>query len=255
MPGRELFAYAFNAVGSRITGKLFPREGDPIMGIHDGHRQRMRRRFLRSGLEGFDDLAILELILFYAIPRQDTNPIAHRLIDRYNTLAAVLEAPVGELQKIEGIGESTAILLSLFPAVARRHIVERSTVSKAFDTYEKIGDYLKGFFHGARDELVYLLCLDGRLMELDCRLLFHGSINSAGISVRRIAETALSCGAVSAVLAHNHPGGLALPSLEDEQTTERVRAALETLDIRLIDHIIVAGDDYISMVQSGYVFV
>jgi len=221
------------------------------MGTHDGHRQRMRKRYLRSGLDSFDDLAILEFLLFYAIPRQDTNPIAHRLLDYYGDLASVLEATVEDLQRIEGVGESAAVLLSLFAPVARRHMCERVRIGKILDTNTKCGDYLLPHFFGERDEVMYLLCLDAKLMALDCRAMFRGAPDSVGISVRRIAETALSCGASYVVIAHNHPTGYAVPSIEDEQVTMRIRAALEALDIRLLDHIIVANGDYVSMAESG----
>ena len=221
------------------------------MAMHDGHRQRMKRRYLQSSLDSFDDLAILEFLLYYAIPRRDTNPIAHRLLDRYGSLASVLEAPREDLQKVEGIGESAAILLSLIPAVARRHMIERSRIGEILDTTAKCGEYLAPRFFGERDEVVWLLCLDAKLMPLDCRLLFRGSVNAAGVSVRKIVETALACNATSVVLAHNHTSGLALPSREDEATTVRLRTALDSVGIRLADHIIVAGDDFFSLADSG----
>ena len=221
------------------------------MAMHDGHRQRMKRRYLQSSLDSFDDLAILEFLLYYAIPRRDTNPIAHRLLDRYGSLASVLEAPREDLQKVEGIGESAAILLSLIPAVARRHMIERSRIGEILDTTTKCGEYLAPRFFGERDEVVWLLCLDAKLMPLDCRLLFRGSVNAAGVSVRKIVETALACNATSVVLAHIHTSGLALPSREDEATTVRLRTALDSVGIRLADHIIVAGDDFVSLADSG----
>ena len=222
------------------------------MGMHDGHRRRLRQRYLQSRLTGFDDLAILELLLCFAIPRQDTNPIAHNLLDRYGTLSAVLEAPPEELQQVEGIGESAAVLLTLVPAVARRHMSQRASDGKPLATTTQLGAYLTPRFFGERDEVVWLLCLDARLRPVDCRLLFRGSVNSAAISVRKIVEVALACSAASVVLAHNHTSGLAAPSREDERTTRRLRAALEALDIPLLDHIIVAGGEFFSMAGSDF---
>ncbi len=221
------------------------------MGTHDGHRERMRKRYLRGGLENFDDLAILEFVLFYAIPRQDTNLLAHRLLDHYGDLASVLEASVEDLQRIEGVGVSAAVLLSLFTPVSRRHMCERVKFGKILDTRTKCGDYLLPRFFGEREEVMYLLCLDARLMVVDCRAMFRGAPDSVNISVRRVVETALSCGASVAVIAHNHPTGYAIPSIEDERVTGLIRAALETVDIQLFDHIIVAGNDYVSMAESG----
>lgn len=222
--------------------------------MHSGHRQRMRQRYLQSGLDGFNDLAILELLLYFAIPRQDTNPIAHRLLDRYGTLAAVLEAPPDDLVQVEGIGESAAVLLSLFPAVARRHMIQRAGVKAVLDTSTKCGEFLVPYFFAERDEAVRLLCLDARLMVIDCPLLSRGGLHTASVSARKVVEAALRTNASTVVLAHNHPGGLAIPSHEDVAATARLRTALEAVGVQLGDHIIVAGEDFVSMAASGMLF-
>lgn len=224
------------------------------MSIHKDHRQRVRERYLKEGLDGFSEVQVLELLLFYVIPRQDTNPIAHRLIDRFGSLYQVLEAPVEELEKVEGIGPNAALLLSLITAVARVYAVNRTEKQKILRTIEDCGEYLKSFFIGRRSEMVYLLCLDAKCKVLGCREIGEGSVNSANVPIRRIVETALGLNATSVVLAHNHPSGIALPSGEDVLTTHRVAAALSTVDIVLVDHIVVADDDYVSMVQSGHRF-
>lgn len=224
------------------------------MSIHKDHRQRVRERYLKEGLDGFSEVQVLELLLFYVIPRQDTNPIAHRLLKRFGSLYQVLEAPVEELEKVEGIGPNAALLLSLITAVARVYAVNRTEKQKILRTIEDCGEYLKSFFIGRRSEMVYLLCLDAKCKVLGCREIGEGSVNSANVPIRRIVETALGLNATSVVLAHNHPSGIALPSGEDVLTTHRVAAALSTVDIVLVDHIVVADDDYVSMVQSGHRF-
>ena len=224
------------------------------MSIHDGHRQRLKDRFLEEGLEHFTDVQVLELLLFYCIPRQDTNPLAHALIDHFGSLAQVLEAPAAELEKVKGIKTNAATFLSLMNQVGRYYLVNRSQKNVILPTIEKCGDYLTSYFYGRRNEAVYLLCLDAKCKVRCCKLLGEGSVNSAGISIRRIVETALGVGATTVVLAHNHPSGIALPSPEDIQTTYRVAAALNAVEIALADHIVVADDDYVSMVQSGYRF-
>ena len=176
------------------------------MSIHDGHRQRLKQRFLEEGLESFTDIQVLELLLFFSVPRQDTNPIAHALLDHFGSLYQVLEAP----------------------------------------------EYLVPFFFGRNVETVFLLCLDAKCKVLCCKEVGQGSVNSAGISVRKIVETALAANATTVVLAHNHPSGIAVPSSEDVQTTCRVAMALNAVEIQLADHIVVADGDYVSMVQSGY---
>ena len=224
------------------------------MSIHDGHRQRMKDRFREEGLDHFSEIQVLELLLFYCIPRQDTNPIAHSLLDHFGSLAQVLEAPAEEMEKVKGIGSNAATFLSLMNQVGRYYLVKRSQQHIILRTIEQCGDYLTSFFYGRRNEMVYLLCLDAKCKVLCCKAVGEGSVNSAGVPIRRIVEIALGANATSVVLAHNHPSGIAVPSPDDVQTTRRVAAALNAVDVCLVDHIVVADDDYVSMVQSGYRF-
>ena len=221
------------------------------MGIHDEHRKRMKARFLEEGLDNFSDIQVLEFLLFYCIPQGDTNPLAHDLIKQFGSLSQVLEAPVSELEKIKGVGPHSAIFLNLITEVSRYYLVDRSGKNTILDTTEKCGHYLIPRFYGRRNETVFLLCLDAKCKMLCCKEIGEGSVNSAGVPVRRIVETALTANATTVVLAHNHPSGIALPSSDDVQTTHRVAAALDTVDIILADHIIVADDDFVSLVQSS----
>lgn len=218
--------------------------------MHDGHRERIKKRFLEQGLDGFDDHNVLELLLFYALPRQDTNPLAHALLDHFGSLDAVLEAPREELLKVPGIGENAATLLQLVPAVSRRYEMTKNDFGEILDSTQKAGDYLTARYLYERDEVVCVICLDAKRRVLCCKNLFRGDVNSAGVSVRKIAELAIAKNASAVILSHNHTSGIALPSREDEQTTKRVKTALDAMGIELLDHIIVAGDDYISMAES-----
>ena len=224
------------------------------MSIHAGHRERLKKQFRDGGLENFTDFQILELLLFYIIPRRDTNPIAHALIDRFGSLSQVLEAPVEELEKVDGVGPNAALLLNLITAVARAYMLDRAENQLAMNTIHECCEYLKYSFVGKREEVVYLLCLDAKCKMLGCREVGKGSVNSANVPIRRIVEMALGMNASSVILAHNHPSGDARPSKEDISTTRRVAAALSMVDVVLVDHIIVADDDYVSLVQSGYRF-
>lgn len=224
------------------------------MPIHDGHRQRLKNRFLKEGLDSFSEIQVLELLLFYCIPRKDTNPIAHALLDHFGSLSQVLEAPAEELQKVEGVGESAATFLHLTTEVGRYYLVNRTMQATILPTIEDCAQYMLPFFFGRRNETVFLLCLDAKCKVLCCREVGEGSVNSAGISVRKIVETALGVNATTVVLAHNHPSGVALPSGEDIQTTRRVAMALAAVEITLADHIVVADDDYVSLAQSGHRF-
>lgn len=222
--------------------------------VHEGHRERLKHRFLTQGLDGFTDVQALELLLFYSIPRIDTNPVAHRLIDHFGSLSQVMDAPVEELVKVKGITEHTAVLLHLINEFARCYLVNRAKREKVLPTIEACAAYLMPRFYGRKNEMVYLLCLDAKCKVISCEKVGEGSVNSAGISVRRIVEMALREGASTVVLAHNHPSGVAIPSPEDIQTTRRIAAALQSVEVCMADHIVVAEDDYVSMVQSGYRF-
>ena len=221
------------------------------MGVHDGHRERMKQKLLEQGLDVFDDHNVLELLLFYSMPRKDTNPLAHQLMDSFGSLEAIFEAPTEELEKISGIGENTVTLLKLIPEVSRRYMIDKNRFDNILDSTKKAGAYLAARFLYERDEVVYVICLDPKCKVICCKELFRGVANSAEISVRKIAELALAKNATGIIISHNHTSGIALPSIEDEHTTKRIKMALSSMGISLIDHIIVAGDDFISMADSG----
>ena len=225
------------------------------MSIHDGHRQRIKERFLREGLDSFTEIQALELLLFYAIPQRDTNPLAHTLLDRFGSLAKVLDAPTDKLQAVPGMGPHTIALLKLALAMGRCYEISKVKDEKFLHSIEDCANYLVPFLHNRKNETIFLLSLDAKLKVLDCREVGEGSINYASIPVRRVVEMALEAGATSVVLAHNHPSGVAVPSPEDVQTTHRVAKALSAVEIVLVDHIVVADGDYVSMVQSGHEFI
>ncbi len=219
---------------------------------HEGHRQRLKNRFRAEGLDNFEQVYVLELLLFYCVPRKDTRPIAEALLEHFGSLAQVLEAPAEELERVEGVGENASTLLRLVPALARYYLVNRTTGARILNTTEKCGEYLLSYFHCLPEETVFLLCLDAKCKVLCCKKVGEGSINSAAVSIRRIVEVALWANATSVVLAHNHPSGLALPSGEDVRTTQLVADALAAVEVCLADHIVVADGDYVSLAQSGY---
>jgi len=223
------------------------------MSIHEGHRQRLKKRFVEEGLDSFTQIQAVELLLFYCIPRQDTNELAHRLLDRFGSFSQILDADLEELQSVKGIGENTALFLKMLPATSRYYQVDKARLEgKPLLTTEACGAYLLPYFLGRCNETVFLLCLDAKGKVICCRMVGEGGINSAGVPIRRIVEISLSAKATSVVLAHNHPSGIALPSQEDISTTQRVATALEAVDVILADHLVIADDDFTSMVQSGY---
>jgi len=221
------------------------------MSIHEGHRQRLKKRFLEEGLDNFTEVQVLELLLFYCIPRRDTNPIAHELVKRFGSLAQVLDAPVEALSQVPGISENAATLLRLITDMGRYYLVNRSSQNTILTSLNDCAAYMVPFFFGRNVETVFLLCLDAKCKVLCCKEVGEGSVNCTSISVRKIVETAMKANASSVVLAHNHPSGLAIPSSEDVDTTRRIAIGLRAVDIQLADHIIVADGDYVSMAQSG----
>ncbi len=222
------------------------------MGIHDGHREKVRQRFIAAGLDAFAPHEALELLLFYAIPRRDVNPLAHALIERYGSLEAVLTAPIDDLMKVPGMGENAAVLLHLAPQIYRKARIESASQCEALNSVSKVGAYLVERLAGERNEVLYQLCLDRKGKLLACKRLNEGSISYSSMNIRTVVENAVFTGAGAVILAHNHPSGVALPSREDITSTRLVKEALETIDVALADHIIVADGDFVSMAQSGY---
>ena len=221
------------------------------MGIHDGHRARMKKSFADHGLDSFSDVNVLELLLFYAIPRGDTNALAHALLERFKTLDAVFEASVPELMQVKGIGENAAVLLRLVPQVDRRYMIRKNSREVVLlNSSAAAGSYAVPLFMYEKEEVVYLICLDSKRTVISCEELGRGVVNSAAVSARKIVERALARSAASVILAHNHISGIALPSREDEETTRRISSALSLVGVSLADHIIVAGEDYVSMSDS-----
>lgn len=222
------------------------------MTIHKNHRHRVKKRFLGEGLEYFEEVHALELLLFYAIPQGDVNPLAHRLLDRFGNLHQVLNTPPEQLMKVNGVGEHTAILLGLFKGIAQKYLIGHEDKRIRLNTLAECGEYLKNHYTDSWDERVRILCLDAKRTVLCCRIVSEGSVNTAEVSIRKVVESALAVNATTVVMAHNHPSGLALPSMEDIVTTRRVAAALDAVGILLEDHVVVAGRDYVSLRESDY---
>ncbi len=221
------------------------------MGVHDGHRERLRQSFLEHGLSGMNDINALELLLFYAVPRRDTNELAHLLLQHFGSLDGVFSASAEELCEVEGIGAYAASLLTLVPEIMKKSRLSKSREIRQIRSSDDAGEYLLPYFMNERDEVVYLLCLDSKRAVICCAEMGRGVVNSVDTSVRRIVEKALKVKACSVIIAHNHPDGLALPSREDDLFTKCLYNALETVGIRLEDHIIVADEDYISIADTG----
>ncbi len=210
---------------------------------HDGHRDRMRDRFLTSGLDGFAPHEVIEFLLFHTHARCNTNDIAHNLIETFGSLPGVLEASYDELIKIDKINKVSATFITFLPELFRRYSRDKEEIRETYDTIEKLMRYCRSLFVGATVEQVYMLLFDNSMHILDCTLLAHGTVNSVPVMTRKIAEKALEKHASYVVLSHNHPNGLPLPSQMDMEMTDTVEKALGIFQIPLLEHVLVAGSE------------
>lgn len=229
-------------------------ESKPRGNIHAGHRERMRRRFFETGLDSFEDHEVLEMLLFYTNAQKNTNEIAHRLLDRFGSIAAVLEADPAEMTAVEGVGEVSASLLAMIPHLARRYLHSDAAESGgALDSNKKVTDYFKHAFVGIRLEQVRIACLDDRLQVLRERVIAEGTPDCVPANVRKIVETAYQCNSTLVILAHNHPRGLCSASKEDIAVTTQLLDVLRGVGIQLLDSVIVADNHAISLFECGYI--
>lgn len=221
------------------------------MGENDGHRSRLRERFWETGLESFQEHEVLELLLFYAIPYRDTNALAHRLINEFGSLAAVCDAPMEKLTSFPGIGDHAATLLNFVSPLTRRYLASFQGHDAPLNSTQALGQFLQARFCGLRTEVVYLLCMDAKYKPLQCSRVGNSGLSFAHVDLRQAIEMALKCKATFVVLGHNHPSGIALPSEADLTTTKVFQEQFASLGIRLVDHLIFAEDDFVSLYESG----
>lgn len=218
--------------------------------VHAGHRDRVREKYNANGLDGFADHEVLELLLFYANKRGDTNPAAHRLIERFGSLSAVLEASYDDLVRVEGIGDSAATLITMVPRLFRRYSADKVEKVKVISDFEDAKAFLVPRFFGLQNERAGIICLDSQGRINNFVFVSDGSLKLAQIDVRKIAQLALQNNADSIILAHNHPGGFASPSRNDVETTKLLINALGLINIRVADHIIISDAEAFSMAAN-----
>ena len=216
---------------------------------HDGHRQRMRERFCKQGLDGFAPHEALELLLFYAIPQRNVNPLAHALIDRFGSLRGVLEAKPEQLRQVEGIGDCAATYLSLLGKTL--HYVGRQTDEDRpkISNRRRAEEYCLHLLEGEKNEMFYAVCLNGQMQVLGDALIANGSLSDVQAYPRLVVQAVLDYNAHAVVLCHNHPGGSLEPSQADLDTTEMLLTLLSGVEVILADHIIVSAGQTFSMVS------
>lgn len=215
--------------------------------MHSGHRKRLRDKFEKYGLDCFDDHEVLELLLFWAIPRKDTNLVAHELINKCGSFSAVLDASVNLLTEVKDVGKCCALFLKLIPQISRRYQEDKFWTNKKVPTLDDCFSKLVLKFIGRTSEAVAIMLFDAKGKIVFDGIVNEGSINAVEVYSRRIIELISSCSATSMIIAHNHPSGVAIPSQGDIDTTNSLYLMIKSMRVTLIDHIIVADDDYVSM--------
>jgi len=221
--------------------------------LHAGHREKLKQRFIEEGLESFEDHQILEMLLFYTIPRRDTNELAHSLIKKFGTLEAIFDSSPEQLMELGRVTKNTAVLLTMIPALSKKYMLLKQGKKPVLDSSAKAGQYITKLFIGKNYEAFYVCCLNSQNHLNYAALVHEGTINEAPVYPRLIVETALRYQANSVILAHNHPGGSLKPSAADIEVTRKISDALKTISIKVVDHIIVSGNNYYSFAENGLI--
>ena len=207
--------------------------------------------YMDNRLEGLSDRNVLEMLLHFSIPMRNTSLLADSLLERFGSLPGVLGAGIKRTLQVPGMSREAAVQLDMLMRVAQRAVERQNEASDLLNTDQKVGDFLTRKFYGMNEEVVILLCMDNACRLISCTKLSSGLVNRAGVDLRAICETAFRCNAPIVILAHNHPGGKAYPSDEDIRVTNRIQQMLRLVDVNLVDHFIVAGDQWKSMAKMG----
>ena len=207
--------------------------------IHNKHRERLKARFLSSP-DSFEDHELLELLLFYAIPRVNTNEIAHRLLERFGSLQGIFNAEASSLMEVDGIGKSSALYIRSLSVLLSRYARSNIDTRKLLDSPDKLEEYMKSLFIGTEKEAAYLLLLDASKRLIICEKVGEGNSVSSTLDLRQIMTLSLNSNAAFAILVHNHPGGKAIPSGEDLTATGHIAWSLDKIGVKFVNHFIVA---------------
>ena len=217
--------------------------------IHKNHRERMKHSYLSGGFSNFSDIEKLEFILYFAISRKDTNPIAHKLLDEFKTFDKVLEAPIESLAKINGLGEHSAILLHLFLDVLNEY--GKSKCDSYINSTTEAKHYASNLYNGVFVEQFYVVCLATNNKVLLCKKIKTGTASEVNVQMKEIVSLALTNNCERVVLVHNHPNGTSMPSDEDISFTAKLTINCIMNDIEIIDHIIAGQNNQFSFEESG----
>ena len=218
-----------------------------------GHRKRLREKFLKSGLAGFQDYEIIELLLSLGTPRRDCKPQAKEAIRRFKSLRGVLEAPPEELDQIKGVGQHSIFGIKFTQAVARQFLKEKSLEKPVCNSTQEIYDY---FYYSMRDlkkELIKAIYLNSQNQIIEMQDLSQGTVDSSFLYPREVMEGAIKSHAVSLVLVHNHPSGNPAPSESDNELTRNMVHLGVLMQIKILDHINIGDNRYYSFAGEGFI--
>lgn len=223
--------------------------------VHKDHRQRLREKFILALEEGnvdnvLQDHELLEILLYTAIPRKNTNDIAHYLMDEFGSIGGVVDADKEQLEKVFGIGENAAVLVKLVSTLAKRYINDVNDIKNTRLTPLNIGSYIKNLFYGHTNEIAYLLFLDKDCVVRKIKRLASGTVNATPIYPREVVKLAVNERYPYVILAHNHPNSNSMPSAADMEMTKIIEKALSFVEVRLVDHVIVANDKVTSLAKN-----
>ena len=219
--------------------------------LNEGHRDRLRGKFIKEGFGNFADHEMLEMLLFYAYPRCDTNKMAHKMINEFGSLANVLDADVHILCERLKITERVAVLLHMIPALAHRYHRNKADRNLFMDTPEAVGEFLQTLYMGDKVEKLYVLCLDARRRLIHAVLLTVGTLDEVAVYTREVMKAVFQHDAKYIILSHNHPGGSFQPSRQDYEATRDVVDALAYCSVKVLDHVVVSGERYFSMAKRS----
>lgn len=223
----------------------------PYSHPHDRHRQRMRYRYRKEGIDGFADHEVLEMLLYYCYPREDTNVIAHRMLNEFGTLYNLFNATVGTLMSTLGCTERIAVFLNMMSKTANRYRLSRWDKNVALNNIEVAASFVIDLFVGCPVERFYVICLNKRYQLINTVLISEGTIDETAVYLREIIIAATENYASRIILAHNHPGGSTSPSNDDVMLTRKIFDGVSFLNLEITDHIISVGDTYYSFASKG----
>ncbi len=220
---------------------------------HEGHRKRLRDKFLKSGLAGFHDYEIVELLLSLGTPRKDCKPAAKEAIKKFQTLRGVLEAPLAELQEIKGVGAHSAFGIKLVQEVAREFLRAKMLEKPFYRSSQEVFDYLYHAMRGLKKEVFKVLYLSSQNQIIDTVDLSEGTVNSSSVSPREVIEGAIRNNAAALIFVHNHPSGAVEPSSADKSLTRELVYAGRIMRLKVLDHIIIGDNRYYSFTGEGLI--